>query len=54
MGLEVGRLAVHFAASWDVAAVNVALAQMSARWTETVRLLAVGAVTCSTARVSAR
>jgi len=54
MRLEVGRLSVDFAAAGDVAAVNVALAQMSASWSQAVRLLAVGAVARGTARIAAR
>jgi hypothetical protein len=54
MSLQVGRLAVDFAASGDVAAVDVALAQMGASRTQTVRLLAVGAVASGPSRVAAR
>jgi hypothetical protein len=54
MGLQVGRLAVDFAASGDVATVDVALAQMGASRTQTVRLLAVGAVASGPSRVAAR
>ena len=54
MGFQVGRLAVHFPAAGDVATVDVALAQMSAGRTQTVRLLAVGAVASGPSRVAAR
>lgn len=54
MGLEVGRLSVDLAASRDVAAVDVALAQVSASRSKAVRLLAVGAVARGTARIAAR
>jgi len=54
MGLQVGRLAVDFAAAGDVATVDVALAQMSASRAQTIRLLAVGAVASGPSRVAAR
>ena len=54
MGLQMGRLAVDFAASGDVATVDVALAQMSASRAQTIRLLAVGAGASSSSRVTAR
>ena len=54
VGLEVGRLVVHLAATRDVTAVDVALPQVLAGRPQAVGFLAVGAVARGAARVAAR
>lgn len=54
MGFQMGRLAVDFAASRDVTAVDIALAQVSPSRAQTVRLLTVGAVASGPSRVATR
>lgn len=53
MGLQVGRLPVHFATAGNVTGVDVLLAQVCARWPQSLRFLTVGTVARGPARVPA-